>query len=115
MKGDKDLELDVFAYDLNEPDVMKALISLGARARIILDNAALHHDTDKPKPEDQFEQKFAASAGAGSIKRGRFRRYAHHKVFIVKRNGAAQLDPEGLHKPLRHRRLRQFEPRAGLR
>ncbi|WFU49159.1 phospholipase D-like domain-containing protein [Sinorhizobium terangae] len=90
VKDDDDLELDVFAYDLNEPDVMKALIGLGARARIILDNAALHHNTDKPKPEDEFEQKFAASAGAGSIKRGRFGRYAHHKVFIVKRNGVAQ-------------------------
>jgi hypothetical protein len=39
------LTLDVFAYDLNEPDVMKSLLKLaaGGRVRIILDNAPLHH------------------------------------------------------------------------
>ncbi|MBP1822473.1 hypothetical protein [Mycobacterium sp. OAE908] len=79
------LTLDVFAYDLGEPDVMKLLIQLGAdnRARIILDNAALHHNADNTKREDQFEQRFAAAAGAGAIKRGKFSRYAHDKVFIL--------------------------------
>jgi len=79
------LSLDVFAYDLGEPDVMKLLIQLGAdnRARIILDNAALHHNADNTQREDQFEQRFAAAAGAGAIKRGKFSRYAHDKVFVV--------------------------------
>lgn len=87
---DKELELDIFAYDLNEPDIMKAVISIGSRCRIILDNAALHHDKDDPKPEDKFEQAFVASVGADHIKRGKFGRYQHHKVFIVKKNGVAQ-------------------------
>ncbi|MCQ1572717.1 phospholipase D-like domain-containing protein [Neorhizobium galegae] len=89
VRGDDSLSLDVFAYDLNEPDVMKALIELGSRTRVILDNAALHHDTDKTKPEDRFEIAFVKAAGAGAIKRGKFGRYAHHKVFIVSKAGVA--------------------------
>jgi len=82
---DKDLKVDVFAYDLNEPDVVRLLLQLGKakRARVILDNAALHHDAEKPKPEDEFERLFKAAAGAAHIKRGKFGRYSHDKVFIV--------------------------------
>jgi len=88
VKDDNNLKLDVFAYDLNEPDLIKALLDLGhtKRVRIILDNAALHHDKTKPKPEDEFEKLFAAKVGtdhADYIKRGNFGRYAHDKVFIV--------------------------------
>src|SRR5262249_35686149 len=48
VKNDK-LRLDVFAYDLNEPDVMKQFLMLAqeGRVRIILDNASLHHDDPK--------------------------------------------------------------------
>jgi len=83
----KKLHLDVFAYDLNEPDVMDILLKLAkqGRVRIILDNAALHHASKpkkaakkatkatkaakpkKPKgppPEDQFEKLFEKAAKA---------------------------------------------------
>ena len=45
---DKALSLDVFAYDLNEPDLMGILLKLAkqGRVRIILDNAALHHSAN---------------------------------------------------------------------
>jgi phosphatidylserine/phosphatidylglycerophosphate/cardiolipin synthase-like enzyme len=79
-------QLDVFAYDLNEPDVIKALLSLGGekRVRVILDNASLHRSTaEKQSPEDEFEKLFEAAAGTDAIKRGRFGRYAHDKVFVV--------------------------------
>ncbi|ANL10327.1 MULTISPECIES: phospholipase D-like domain-containing protein [unclassified Rhizobium] len=89
VKEDPASKLDVFAYDLNEPDVMKALIKLGNRVRILLDNAALHHNEDEPTPEDRFEAEFAAAAGDDAIKRGKFGRYAHHKVFIVSKHGVA--------------------------
>lgn len=51
--GDKSLKADVFAYDLNEPDLIGILLKLARqkRVRVILDNATLHHDTKKPKPE----------------------------------------------------------------
>jgi hypothetical protein len=79
------LSVDVFAYDLNEPDVIGIMLKLGKqkRLRIILDNASLHHNVKKPKPEDQFEKLFVKAAGKTQIKRGRFGNFAHDKVFIV--------------------------------
>ncbi|WP_148264806.1 phospholipase D-like domain-containing protein [Collimonas fungivorans] len=77
--------LDVFAYDLNEPDLCKILLELGrqGRVRIILDNAALHHSAAKPMPEDEFEAQFRAIATSpADILRGHFKRYAHDKVFV---------------------------------
>jgi len=79
------LSVDVFAYDLNEPDVIDIMLKLGKqkRLRIILDNAALHHSAAKPKPEDQFEKLFIKAAGQSQIKRGKFGNFAHNKVFVV--------------------------------
>jgi len=78
----------VFAYDFNEPDIAAALLKLApsGRVRVILDNAALHHDTAKPKLEDQFATQFGAAAkdAATQIQRGKFGRYAHDKVFVVR-------------------------------
>jgi hypothetical protein len=84
--GDKSLHLDVFAYDLNEPDVLDILLTLAkqGRVRIILDNATLHHSKTKPTPEDQFEKLFIKAARkSAKIKRGKFKRYSHDKVFVV--------------------------------
>ncbi len=84
---DKKLRADVFAYDLTETDFIQALLKLAAqgRIRVVLDNAALHHDEDSPKPEDEFEKAFNKAAGKnGSLKRGKFARYAHDKVIIVR-------------------------------
>jgi hypothetical protein len=88
VQKNKALRLDVFAYDLNEPDLMTALLGLGKqkRVRVILDNADLHL-ADKPKgskSEDAFTKLLKKQApGADLIKRGKFGRYAHDKVFIV--------------------------------
>jgi hypothetical protein len=90
--GDQSLHVDVFAYDLNEPDVIQLLLKLAAqgRIRIILDNAALHHSTSKPTAEDQFEQQFTKVAkGKAAVMRGKFGRYSHDKVFIVSKSGNA--------------------------
>lgn len=85
VNADPSLSLDVFAYDLDEPDVCALLLKLGSanRVEIILDDAALHHNTAKPTPEDQFEATFKAQAGDSAIRRGHFGRYAHDKVLIV--------------------------------
>ena len=89
--GDPQTTVDVFAYDLNEPGVVGKLLTLGKakRARIILDNSSGHHKADNSKAEDRFATEFAAKAGAGRIKRGKFDRYSHDKVFILYRNGDA--------------------------
>lgn len=85
---DDSLSLDVFAYDLNEPDVINAFLELGAqgRLRIILDDASLHHDPAAPPPEDEFEAMLnAAAPGRAICLRGNFDRFAHDKVFIVRK------------------------------
>jgi hypothetical protein len=86
VRKDKSLHLDMFAYDLNEPDLLRAVLALAkqGRVRVILDNAGLHHSKADPKPEDEFEKLFRDAAKApAEIKRGKFARYAHDKVFIV--------------------------------
>jgi len=91
--GNKKLRLDMFAYDLNEPDLIKALLELAkqGRVRIVLDNADLHHNKNKPKPEDRFETLFLAAAKApAEIRRGSFGRYAHDKVLILSDAGGAK-------------------------
>jgi hypothetical protein len=88
VRQDTTLRLDVFAYDLSEPDLSAALIALAreGRVRVILDNAGLHHSKAKPTPEDHFEQLFrAATTGPDdAIKRGKFGRFAHDKVMVVR-------------------------------
>lgn len=82
----KNLKLEMFAYDLNEPDLLKGLLELAkqGRVRMILDNAGLHHSTAAPKPEDEFERQFNQVAKApAAIMRGNFDRYSHDKVLIV--------------------------------
>lgn len=82
--------LDMFAYDLNEPDILNILLKLAGqgRIRIILDNAALHHNPAKPTPEDQFTALFTKAAKTpAAILRGKFGRYSHDKIFIISDNG----------------------------
>jgi phosphatidylserine/phosphatidylglycerophosphate/cardiolipin synthase-like enzyme len=92
VRHNKSLRLDMFAYDLDEPDVIQALLTLArqGRVRLILDDAALHHNAKSPKPEDQFETLFTkAKKGNAAILRGKFGRYAHDKVLIVSRKSGA--------------------------
>ncbi len=100
---DTTLHLDVFAYDLNEPDIVSAFLTLAGqgRIRIILDSAQLHitHQEKNKKTgatktvvplEEDFAQAFAKAAkGDSAIKRGCFARYSHDKIFIISKNGLA--------------------------
>jgi phosphatidylserine/phosphatidylglycerophosphate/cardiolipin synthase-like enzyme len=88
----KDLTLDVFAYDLNEPFVCDTLLALAkeGRVKIILDNASLHTGKDKKGNkafEDVFEQLFKKQAqNPDDLVRGKFGRFSHDKIFIQKLN-----------------------------
>lgn len=89
VSSDASLQLDMFAYDLNEPDVVEILVKLAqsGRLRLILDNAALHHNKASTKPEDQVQKLLKHP---NMILRGHFGRYAHDKILIVsKKEGAA--------------------------
>jgi hypothetical protein len=85
------LTIDVFAYDLFQPDLAAKLLKIPkSRIRIILDNASLHKTTTKNgktkvSHEDAFEKAFRQKNGGASapLHRGHFGRYSHDKVFIV--------------------------------
>jgi phosphatidylserine/phosphatidylglycerophosphate/cardiolipin synthase-like enzyme len=88
--ADASVNVRLFAYDLNEPDIVGRLLTLGAagRIRIVLDNAALHHDSAGSTPEDAFSKLFTQAAGNAALLRGKFSRYAHDKVIVLERHGA---------------------------
>ncbi|MEL1254104.1 phospholipase D-like domain-containing protein [Flavobacterium sp. DGU38] len=85
--GDKNLCLDVFAYDLNEPYIVKSLLTLASegRTKIILDDYPNHSG-----PEDYetlFENEFNSIAqNSGDLFRGHYRSQAHSKLLIVREN-----------------------------
>jgi PLD-like domain len=107
------VRLDVFAYDFDEPDVLQALVDLGPRLRIWLDDAPLHnaqasYDEEQkalqnPDPkkrpkdpktlqqwrdsilEEAVHDRLLKSAGAANVKRGHFSRFAHNKVMILRK------------------------------
>jgi PLD-like domain len=91
--ADPTIELDVLAYDLNEPDIVKHLEALGPRLRAIVDDSTTTkagvlkgHGTPH-SAESQAAARLQASAGANRVKRTHFTNLQHHKVFIAKRNG----------------------------
>src|SRR5439155_15528395 len=78
------LTVDLFAYDVDEPDIIKMLEALGPRLRAFLDNASLHTGTAL---EVQAHTRLVNSAGLSNVKQGHFQRFAHDKVIIEKKNG----------------------------
>ena len=89
---DPTIAVDIYAYDLNDPDVIGAMTALGSRLRLLLDNASLHVDAKPPAaPKHVLETDADAAirASGAAVVRGRFKRFAHSKVFIAKRNGVA--------------------------
>jgi hypothetical protein len=83
--ADQGLGLDVFAYDLDEPDIIRQLGQLGPRLRLYLDDSASHiGDTARePKAHD-----WLTTQGA-QVKVGHFQRFSHDKVLIQKRGDTA--------------------------
>jgi phosphatidylserine/phosphatidylglycerophosphate/cardiolipin synthase-like enzyme len=82
---DKSITLDLFAYDLDEPDFMLAMQKLGPRLRAYLDNAPLH--TKSGALEIDAHKLLVKSAGAKNVQQGHFQRFAHNKVMIQRKNG----------------------------
>jgi hypothetical protein len=78
--------IDVFAYDLDEPDFIAALVKVakaGRKIRMLLDNATLH---TKPGALEIQAAKVLSDAGV-TVMRGHFKRYAHDKC-LIERNAA---------------------------
>jgi phosphatidylserine/phosphatidylglycerophosphate/cardiolipin synthase-like enzyme len=81
------LSLDVFAYDLNEPDFIRALVQLGPRLRLFLDDS--HEHSKAGARELAARAALEASAGTANVKVGHFDRFAHDKVLIQKHGARA--------------------------
>jgi hypothetical protein len=85
---DTSAKVDVYAYDLDEPDIIAAICRMGkqGRLRAVLDNADLHSKPDKKTGALPIEVTAAkmiiAAAGAANVRQGKFARYQHCKVFI---------------------------------
>ena len=80
--ADPEVTLDLFAYDLDEPDIVRLLQQFGPRLRVVVDNAPLH--TAPGALEPQVWARLRTSAGADHIVTGHFKRFAHDKVLIKK-------------------------------
>jgi len=85
--NDETLELDFFAYDFNEPDILNLLTKIGPQLRAIIDDSRDHKPPNSP--ESQAARILAKSAGADRVKRMHFSNLQHNKVLIAKRNGEA--------------------------
>jgi phosphatidylserine/phosphatidylglycerophosphate/cardiolipin synthase-like enzyme len=79
------LTLDVFAYDIDEPDIVHRLEQLGDRLRIFMDDAPLH--TSKTALEPEVKKRLEHSAGKNNVKTGHFSRFSHDKIMIVSDDG----------------------------
>jgi hypothetical protein len=81
-------DLDVFAYDLDEPNFIQFLeveAKKGRTVRMILDDSQLH---TKPGAREITAAQVLADAGV-QVKRMHFKRYAHDKCVIAKKDGSA--------------------------
>jgi len=84
--ADPTITVDLFAYDIDEPDIVKMLEALGPRLRAFLDDAPLHVGKAL---EVHVHERLVKSAGAQNVKQGHFKRFAHDKIIIQKKNGKA--------------------------
>ena len=91
--ADPAVSIDVFAYDLNEPDIVAQLEAFGPRLRAIIDDSS---KTSKGKKtghgatgsdESKAAKRLRQSAGASNVTRTHFSSLQHHKVFVARRQG----------------------------
>ena len=78
--ADKNATVRVVAYDLNEPEVVSRLESLGARLRIIIDDSKGH---TTGSAENQAATRLKASAGAANVIRQKMLNLQHNKFIVV--------------------------------
>lgn len=92
--NDPAVDLDVFAFDLNECDIVDMLEKMGPRLRVIIDDSKGGSGDDESghratnSAESVAAARLMKSAGADHVKRTHFSRLQHNKVFIARRNGA---------------------------
>lgn len=78
---DKSASVCMIAYDLNEPEVVARLETLGARLRIIIDDSDNHGEADSA--ETKAAARLRVSAGPDNVNRQRMGRLQHNKTIVV--------------------------------
>jgi phosphatidylserine/phosphatidylglycerophosphate/cardiolipin synthase-like enzyme len=79
--ADKKAQVRVIAYDLNEPEIVTQLETLGARLKVIIDDEGAHGKTDSA--ETQAEARLKVSAGAANVTRQHMGKLQHNKTIVV--------------------------------
>jgi phosphatidylserine/phosphatidylglycerophosphate/cardiolipin synthase-like enzyme len=79
--ADKDAQVRVVAYDLNQPEVVSRLEQLGERLMVIIDDSDEHKGPSTA--ETQAEHRLVASAGAENVKRQHMGDLQHNKTIVV--------------------------------
>lgn len=90
--ADPGIEVDAFAYDLDEPDIVGLFAQLGPRLRIIIDDSISTSKSGVKKGHGltgSDESHAAKMLTAAKVKRAHFNGLQHHKVLIAKRDGVA--------------------------
>jgi phosphatidylserine/phosphatidylglycerophosphate/cardiolipin synthase-like enzyme len=79
--SDKSMTLDLFAYDLNEKDIVSRLVKMKSRVRAIIDDSGSHGKSNSA------ESQAAGELLPASVRRMHFHNLQHNKVMIARRNG----------------------------
>lgn len=94
--ADPNIHIDVLAYDFNEPSIKDKLLQIAQdnRLRMVLDDSTSKKNgvVKGHGVPDSEESKFATAANQispGCVRRTHFSRFAHCKVFILKKSGQA--------------------------
>jgi PLD-like domain len=83
--------VDVFAYDLSEPEIVRRLEAFGPRLRILIDDSDKH---GKPaSDESNSAKRLAISAGVVNVARHHFSGLQHNKVIIARRRSGDSAVP----------------------
>jgi phosphatidylserine/phosphatidylglycerophosphate/cardiolipin synthase-like enzyme len=92
--NDERLTVEMFIYDFNEPDIASLCLKLAAanKIKVIMDNSTSKKDGKvtghgtPSSPETEFAKLFD-QASKNCLVQGKFGRYQHNKVIIVKKDG----------------------------
>jgi phospholipase D-like protein len=79
--ADRTAQVRVVAYDLNEPDVVSRLATLGDRLKLIIDDDGAHGKASSA--ETEAEKRLAATAGRENVKRQHMGKLQHNKTIVV--------------------------------
>ena len=66
--NDKEIDLDVFVYDLNEVQIIKSLCDMGSRLRIFMDDTARHTKSTALERQAKAKMKKAKIGGRSLFK-----------------------------------------------